>query len=992
MFYNNLSLIYLHMKNYLLKAVSLLLLVFAFLWPVFSQTCPVGYNVVYLLNEDFGTFTSESGRASSPNIQNVSYDGSGDVGNGNYAIVAECKKSGTSWAVSGYDHTSQVVSYPSGTYGGMFFFNAGETKDVYFYKKEVTVCAGTQLYFSVWYANAHPSSSVLPNVTFEIYGKDPITSIYTTNPIATATSGNISKSTTGSTQWNQLSLSFSSAVYETVELRIRNNVDSNTGNDLLLDGIQIIACMPFVDFVDGLGVPDVSETITDPTASNVSITADATQLAAFNTPYYITQYSLDGSTWDVLEYNATTSEWEVPASSAIVAMPLNKLSPTIKVNIEDFCETTYLRLIISDDPNIVQKVVQNNPSAGCYSISSIFTLTKNNCEAPTSVTYKVYKGSVALNLSPTPEVCKGANIRIEATAVGGSYGVISGWKWEYTNACIPCGDTWHEITGQTTSSITIPVNGNFIYRAIPTVKICAGATYTCTATSVPDVTINSIGAIVNNLTLLDGSASTDIYCGDGTAVTLKALLAGPYDEAKSIYQYSADNGVMWTQISSSDWVKVSNGIWNYTESPAITTQYRMFASSRADATGQVCTSNKLSSKVAVNVLTPVISNSLLFDDGSASKTINCGDNTTITLKGSYGDHIDVVSNKLEKQEEGESIWQLVDVPASTPFSFTETPQKSATYRFSSYSTCTGVSPVVSMVDVIVNIPPVVNTLSADKTIICGDGQEQISLTATVQGPVAGNDWEYSEDDGIVWHSLLPAPNGLVATVSPVVTTMYRLISTSACDATALTASAKVRANQPFNAILEIQATADKSKIFLDWDDLTYTYTLPVKGADVPMLATTDMGGIGYKYNWSPNAMSSVNTYTAKNLAEPAIYSVAITDADGKCTSVSNNLNILVDEVVLTSVIDFRSESNNTFGRYDYNVKNPLVQQLLSENLGNYKLIIFNRYGQKMITTGMEGWDGKVNGKEADAGIYYYVLEYTAGGAAKQIKGSVEIIK
>ncbi len=967
----------------------------------FAQfSCGAGTNEVYLLNDDFGTFTNENERSSWPAIQNIPYDSSGDVGNGNYAIVAECKKSGTSWAVSGYDRTSKAladagVPYPSGTYGGMFFFNAGNTGGTYFYKKEVSVCAGTQLYFSVWYANAHPSSSVLPNVTFEIYGKDPITQLYSSTPLKTAGSGDIPKSSTGSTEWNQLWVDFSDPLIETVELRIRNNVNNNTGNDLLLDDLQIIACLPIVDlsFIDpDTNLPQTSTTINDPLVTGVTLSVDDNQLDPYKNPnpYYLLQYSLDGSFWNALDFDVVNSEWVKVTTPTISAKELTDAAD-IAVNVVDFCETTYLRMLVAGDANTVNKAAVGDPTAGCYSRSSDFIVRKE-CVAPT-VTLKAYKGTNQLDLTPTPSVCKDDYIRIEATPAGGFYDVITGWKWEYTKACSACGDTWHTVPGETSSSLTIKITENTIYRATPTVKICSTASMSCTSSGVQEITINTIGAIVNNLTFDDNTYAKQIYCGDGTTITLKATAGGPFDENENSWWYKNNNvSNVWTPIPVGDWSKVHTGEWTYSETPTVTTEYKMISKSIADATGEVCNTGLETTVTKVDVQIPVISNTLTFDDGTTTKTINCGDNTQITLNGTYGNRIDPTLNKLEKLEAGETIWQIVDAPTVTPFSFSETPAKSATYRFTSYSTCGDASPAVTDVTIIVNIPPVVNTLSADKSVICGDGKDNVILTATVQGPVGTSNWEYSEDNGITWQSLLPAPNGLITTVSPVVTTEYRFISTSTCDGTTPTATTTVQANPAFVASLEIQPSADKSKIFLYWDDFTHTYTLPVRGGDIPMVAVTDIGGTNYKYEWSANVASTTDTYTVKNLTEPAIYSVAITDADGKCTSVSNDLIVGVGEIILTSILDFRSGMNNTFGKYAYNTENPLLQQPLSENLGDYKLTIFNRYGQKITATGVEGWDGKIKGKEADAGVYYYVLEYTAGGSTKQIKGSVEVIK
>ncbi len=93
------------------------------------------------------------------------------------------------------------------------------------------------------------------------------------------------------------------------------------------------------------------------------------------------------------------------------------------------------------------------------------------------------------------------------------------------------------------------------------------------------------------------------------------------------------------------------------------------------------------------------------------------------------------------------------------------------------------------------------------------------------------------------------------------------------------------------------------------------------------------------------------------------------------------------DVKLSTIIDPSSKNNNLFGVNNFTNGLPLT-----DCLGNYSITIFNRYGQLITTVGTEGWNGRVRGKPADAGVYYYVLEYTSGNEKKQLKGTVEVIK
>ncbi len=66
----------------------------------------------------------------------------------------------------------------------------------------------------------------------------------------------------------------------------------------------------------------------------------------------------------------------------------------------------------------------------------------------------------------------------------------------------------------------------------------------------------------------------------------------------------------------------------------------------------------------------------------------------------------------------------------------------------------------------------------------------------------------------------------------------------------------------------------------------------------------------------------------------------------------------------------------------------------SDNIINYKLIIFDRWGQKVFesTDILEGWDGTQNGKESNSGVYVWVVYYDAGEGKVTNKGTVTLVK
>lgn len=66
------------------------------------------------------------------------------------------------------------------------------------------------------------------------------------------------------------------------------------------------------------------------------------------------------------------------------------------------------------------------------------------------------------------------------------------------------------------------------------------------------------------------------------------------------------------------------------------------------------------------------------------------------------------------------------------------------------------------------------------------------------------------------------------------------------------------------------------------------------------------------------------------------------------------------------------------------------------NLQSFKLLIYNRWGQQIFETALpkKGWNGAINGKPADAGVYVWMCEYKKGNSAGlvKLKGVVTLMK
>lgn len=64
----------------------------------------------------------------------------------------------------------------------------------------------------------------------------------------------------------------------------------------------------------------------------------------------------------------------------------------------------------------------------------------------------------------------------------------------------------------------------------------------------------------------------------------------------------------------------------------------------------------------------------------------------------------------------------------------------------------------------------------------------------------------------------------------------------------------------------------------------------------------------------------------------------------------------------------------------------LPRQLLSRSISEFKMIIFNRWGQKVFesaTLNGRGWDGKFNGQDQPQGVYVYQIDVSFDNGAKE---------
>jgi gliding motility-associated-like protein len=116
--------------------------------------------------------------------------------------------------------------------------------------------------------------------------------------------------------------------------------------------------------------------------------------------------------------------------------------------------------------------------------------------------------------------------------------------------------------------------------------------------------------------------------------------------------------------------------------------------------------------------------------------------------------------------------------------------------------------------------------------------------------------------------------------------------------------------------------------------------------------------------------------------KPGVYSVTATNSCGTGSS------LLVIKKGVCNIYFPNAFTPNADGKNDY--FKILTDYLLQE----YHLIIYNRWGQKVFETSdrSHAWDGKLNGKDLDTGVYVWYCTFKRSGIRSDQKGTVTLIR
>lgn len=127
--------------------------------------------------------------------------------------------------------------------------------------------------------------------------------------------------------------------------------------------------------------------------------------------------------------------------------------------------------------------------------------------------------------------------------------------------------------------------------------------------------------------------------------------------------------------------------------------------------------------------------------------------------------------------------------------------------------------------------------------------------------------------------------------------------------------------------------------------------------------TLSAEGFGVSYVWNTGATTS-----SISVEDTGSYIVQVTTTNG-C--------ILYDTIQVAYRCDTRVYFPSAFTPNGDRLNDVFLPALRSADLGQYELSIYDRWGQLVFITNRvtQGWDGKINGVEAQQGAYQYVCRF-----------------
>jgi gliding motility-associated-like protein len=153
-------------------------------------------------------------------------------------------------------------------------------------------------------------------------------------------------------------------------------------------------------------------------------------------------------------------------------------------------------------------------------------------------------------------------------------------------------------------------------------------------------------------------------------------------------------------------------------------------------------------------------------------------------------------------------------------------------------------------------------------------------------------------------------------------------------------------------------------------------------------------GLEVAYSWSGNFTPASDSGNPIQVTIPGSesnptsleYFVTATTTTGGCDKTAEVLRPIIQASVQTpDVITPNGDGTNDFFRIFYTQ---------SAEVEDFTLSIFNRWGQKIFTSGDidEGWDGTINGTPQNMDTYLFVAKFRINGEEQEREGQFSLIR
>ncbi|MGZ3756637.1 MAG: PKD domain-containing protein [Mucilaginibacter sp.] len=888
-----------------------------------------------IVNITFGSGSSTRAGALSADSGSTTYtySATGFPNDNSYTIANTTAGMFNGWWTT-TDHTGNANGY-------MMIVNGSYTPGIFYTRTVAGLCGSTTYQFAAWIKNLLNYSGILPNVTFSIETKNG----------TVLGSGNTGDIATGNA-WIQYPFMFTTpANTDTIVIKMTNNAPGGIGNDIAIDDITF---RPYGAQITAVFDASTAQSFCAGTTQTLTINATTTLPAG-----YVQKVQL-----------LVNGIW-ADQSAASTASSVTVAAPTV-------AGTYYYRFVTGQ--------VSTISSSECVVASNQLTVTVN--ATPTAV------------FSVQDTTCFGSTTVFTDQSTSNN-GTIIGWAWDFGDG--------------STSTVQNPSHV-YAKTGVYTVSMIATNSNGCVSSPVTKV------IFINSLPLGSFSYSRPDCVSNAITFTDASTIA---------------SGViaswLWTYGDGTTETRANNVPFQHTYTATGTYLVNLVVSTKGGCSASITQSITISPLPVVNFGTPAV----CLADASASFTdsTTIADNSKLTYLWNFGDanatianpNTSSLQNPSHKYSKASDYTVTLTVTSSAGCAVTKSKNFKVngsipTAAFNVLNSTT----LCSNREVFFTNQSTVDFGNITKIEMFYDYGNNPTVVEIDNAPYAGKLYRHTYPE---FHTPPATKNYQVRMLAysggTCVSEADQTITLLATPQLAFTAPASVCSNSGVVQLIagevsgisgtgvfsgtgvSITGVFDPNKSGAGTFPISYIYTAgnacsdtvtqnitvnpsPVvyAGADTTVLEGgsaalhATASGDSLTYSWSPALYLNSNS-VLDPIVSPVndiTYTLTVTNAKGCSVSSAIKVTVLKSPVI-----------PNTFTPNGDGINDTWVIKYLNSYVGA-SIEVFNRYGQKVYTSiGYPvPWDGRYNGKDLPAGVYYYLINPMHG--RKAFSGWLSIIR